>query len=393
MAKFFNKEYKHAYRRGDMVWVQGQIIGQKYHRLSTGKKFSKANMNYAEKHWDEILFEFFSSREEKLSRDNMPTLDTYAKKSFEMNKASRKFYTTDKYEYLYERFISPKLGSKKIDKINASDIKLWYGYLVETINAHEYASKVKAVLSTILSDAMEDELLDKNIVKNIRFPKKSYFKNDGKEEINPFTLEEVQTIIANAPEPFNNIFTFQFFTGARPGEMIALRWEDVNFLSKKIHIRHNRQRDKNPDTGQQELGTTKTGAARTIDMLPIVEAALKRQYKLTGLKSDFVFPALDGQPYMRHDGIAKRQWKATLKRSLLDFRNFYQTRHTFASMFLSKGEDLAWVSKVMLGHANIQTTLKYYARFIKEKDVIRGAFLLDERTMNVQSENLELKSS
>lgn len=157
--------------------------------------------------------------------------------------------------------------------------------------------------------------------------------------------------------------------------MIALQWEDMNFHSKKIHIRHNRQRDKNPKTGKQELGTTKTGTAITIDMLPMVEDALKQQYKLTGLKNSFVFPALDGQPYMRHDGIGKRQWKATLKRSMLDFRNFYQTRHTFASIFLSKGEDLAWVSKVMLGHSNIQTTLKYYARFIHEKDVVRGAFL------------------
>ena len=52
-----------------------------------------------------------------------------------------------------------------------------------------------------------------------------------------------------------------------------------------------------------------------------------------------------------------------------------QTRHTFASIFLSEGEELAWVSKVMLGHASIQTTLKHYATFIKDRDVTRDAFL------------------
>ncbi len=140
------------------------------------------------------------------------------------------------------------------------------------------------------------------------------------------------------------------------------------------------QHEKNPDTGRCELGPTKTGENREIDMLPIVEQALKDQFTLTGLKDGFIFLSTEGEPYMDHEGLAKRQWKALLKRALMDHRNFYQTRHTFASIFLSEGEELAWVSKVMLGHATIQTTLKYYAKYIKERNVERGKFLNNERT-------------
>ena len=287
---------------------------------------------------------------------------------------------------------SPSFHTKKIDEIKIGDIKQWYTHLTKSINAHEYASSINSVLSGILTDAMEDEYVDRNVTKSVRFPKKMHFRNEEAVETNPFSLEEVDELIGNAEGFFRNIITFQFFTGARPGEMIALRWEDVNWNSKKIHIHRQRQNEKNPDTGRCELGPTKTGEAREIDMLPIVEKALKDQYKLTGLKDGFVFLSTEGEPYMDHEGLAKRQWKALLKCSLMDHRNFYQTRHTFASIFLSEGEELAWVSKVMLGHASIQTTLKYYAKYIKERNVERGKFLNNERTQSVHEDNLMCES-
>jgi integrase len=393
MAKFFNKEYILAYERNKMVWVKGSIANHPYHRMSTGKKFSRANMNWAEKNWEQILRDNFERKASMYDREKIPTLDEYAMVSFAMNEGSRKFYTTNRYKSLYVNHIAPVLGAKKLDEIKVRDIKYWYTHLVKTINAHEYASSVKIVLSGILRDAMEDELIDKNVVGSVRFPKKSAFKNEGTVKIDPFTLDEVRTLIDNATGFFRNIIIFQFFTGIRPGEMIALRWEDVNFNSDKITICRQRQDEKNPDSGECELGPTKTGTTRRIDMLPIVKDALKEQYKLTGLKDGFVFLSTNGEPYMDHEGLAKRQWKTLLKRCLMDYRNFYQTRHTFASIFLSEGEELAWVSNVMLGHKNIGTTLKYYATFIKKRDVTRGAFLNNERTQSVHENNLLAQSS
>ena len=56
-------------------------------------------------------------------------------------------------------------------------------------------------------------------------------------------------------------------------------------------------------------------------MLPIVEQALKDQFTLIGLKDGFIFLSTEGEPYMDHEGLAKRQWKALLKRALMDHRN------------------------------------------------------------------------
>ncbi len=393
MAKFFNKEYKHAFPRGKVIWVKGSIDGNPHKKITTGKEYSRANMNWVEKNWDNLFREYYANLQAEQKRDAMLTLDEYADLSFAQNESSRRFYTTSGHKQKYEKFISPVLGHRKLDEIRVSDIKLWYGYLTKNVNSHKYATDIKAVLSTILTDAMEDEYTNRNVVKNTRFPKKSSFKNDGLNEIDPFTLDEVNTLIRNAKGQFQNILTFQFFTGSRPGEMIALKWEDVNFHSKTIHIRRTRQGIVNPETKKYELGPTKTGEKRTVDMLPVVEEALRDQFKKTGLKGEFVFLSQNGEPYMRPDGLGKRQWKSLLKICLMDYKIFYQTRHTFASMFLSEGEDLAWISKVMLGHATIQTTLKYYAKFIKQNNVVRGAFLAKKWTKSEQSDNLVSESA
>ena len=387
MVKLFNKNYKHAYKRGNTVWVKGSTDEKPFHRMSTGKVFSKANMNWAEKNWESEIRDFHQSKLSLSEREGIPTLDEYAALSFVQQRANRRFYITDMYKRQYRDFIAPIFGSRKIDELKVGEIKDWYGYLIEHVNTHKYASNIRAVFSTILTDAIEDEFIDKNVVKNARFPKKDKFKNIGSEEVDPFTLEEVQTMIDNATGQFKNLITFQFFTATRPGEMIALQWSDINFESRTIKIKRSRQSVPNPETKVNELGPTKTGLHRSVTMLPKVEAALREQFKLTGLKDGFVFLTMHGEPYMDTDGLRKRQWSNLLKRCLIDDRTFYQTRHTFASIFLSEGEDLAWISKVMLGHTQIETTLRYYAKYIKGKEVVRGKFLLDERTNNVQGKS------
>jgi len=82
-----------------------------------------------------------------------------------------------------------------------------------------------------------------------------------------------------------------------------------------------------------------------------------------------------------------------LIRTGYDYRRFYQTRHTFACIMLQKGERLAWVSKVMLGHSDETTTLRFYSDYIPDDNVENATFLDDFCTSSVQNENLSVKSS
>ena len=180
--------------------------------------------------------------------------------------------------------------------------------------------------------------------------------------------------------------TVLFFTGMRTGEMVTLRWSDIDWNDETIHI----QRGNN---SSHEIGTTKTGSSRRSTLLPPVIEALRQQYKVTGLKGGFIFLAQDGGRYKSYDTFRKYHWKNLLLRTGYAYRKFYQTRHTFASIMLSKGEDIIWVSKIMLGHSEVATTYKFYAKYIRSKDKKHANFLESERTNSVQKINLKSESA
>jgi integrase len=114
---------------------------------------------------------------------------------------------------------------------------------------------------------------------------------------------------------------------------------------------------------------------------PIIHVLLQ-EHALEALRSlprpldstALVFPAPKGG-YINLDNWRRRVWKVALASAGLDHRPLYQCRHTFATLALSAGADLYWVSK-QLGHRDIRTTLKFYARFQPAVD-IRNLDLLD----------------
>jgi integrase len=150
-------------------------------------------------------------------------------------------------------------------------------------------------------------------------------------------------------------------TGMRPGEIVALRWSDIDFVRKMIHVSKTRLRN--------EDGQTKTKAStRYVDLLPIAENALKMQQEQTGTL-EHVFVNSSQKPFYSHDVIGVN-FQRILKKTGIKARPLYNIRHTFASQLISKGADIVWVSK-MLGHKDVSITLKIYTKFIEENDEVR----------------------
>jgi integrase len=119
---------------------------------------------------------------------------------------------------------------------------------------------------------------------------------------------------------------------------------------------------------------TKTaGSARAIDLRPQVVRALKEQPAASRLKGDYVFPNSLGAPLDR-DNLTNRVWHPALVRAGIRKREPYQTRHTFATLALSAGEEIGWVAK-QLGHANTEMVIRHYYRFIKNNTCQDGSAL------------------
>ena len=110
-------------------------------------------------------------------------------------------------------------------------------------------------------------------------------------------------------------------------------------------------------------GPTKTKASkRYVEMLPMVQHALREQRAASQLRSTYIFPSHTGGP-LNITNIRERVWKPALRRAGLRYRTMYQTRHTFATLALQSSEQIGWVSK-QLGHTSDEMVIRHYAKFI-----------------------------
>ena len=185
-------------------------------------------------------------------------------------------------------------------------------------------------------------------------------------------LDELQHIFSLSNGYKKNFFAIMAFSGVRPGELVALKWSDVDLENETFKVLRTRIRG--------EFGPTKTKSSkRTVEMIEGVKEYFLAQSKLTGDNPyNMVFLNSSREPFYSHDTIAL-QFKNLLDEK--DERYLYQLRHTFASLMLADNEDITWVSQ-MMGHKNPNITLMVYASAYKlakdkQKRKKRGKFLVD----------------
>jgi integrase len=205
-------------------------------------------------------------------------------------------------------------------------------------------------------------------------------------DIYPFTYEEVLAIL-NAVEPFYKPYTsVRFFTGMRSGEIDALEWSDYKASMEpnpKLHI------SKALVYGIQ--GKTKTKKSkRYIDCIPPVIQALIEQMDFTG-KSEHIFLTNRGER-MNPDHFREVVWKPALEKAGLEYRPPIQTRHTFATIMLSAGEEMGWVQN-MLGHSSLQMIFTRYYAWVPRKTRKDGSAFLDSIAKKEANEDLQGKEN
>jgi integrase len=348
----------------ESLWIRFTHQGKLY-RKPLGLENSKANMRLATK---EILPTMqLKLLNGVLFEKQIPTVDEYSQKSFEMHSATRKQSTQVDYRISYDKHIKPTLGSKRLDTLKVSDIALWQNAVLESVSPRRLRN-IRAVLSTIIQDALRDELITRNPLSLVKLPRAP------KVEINPFSISDIFTILDKATDQYKNFFALGFFSGLRSGEMIGLRWEDVDFFKREIRIKR--------AIKMGVVSTPKTlSSVRDIDMIDSLLPYLTDQYKITGKSKSYVFLNSSGEHFYDIKRIRDTHWKKTLKKCDLKYRPIYHTRHTFATVMLENGEDILWVSN-MLGHTDSTMTLSRYARYIKRDDKKRATFLNESMSLN-----------
>ena len=111
---------------------------------------------------------------------------------------------------------------------------------------------------------------------------------------------------------------------------------------------------------------------RKVLLLPPALSALQAQKQHTFLTGKRVFHnPLTNKPWETDKQIREMAWRKVLRKAGVRYRYPYQTRHTYASMMLSNGENMMWVSQQM-GHVNVEMVIKNYGRWIPDSSTNAG---------------------
>jgi integrase len=253
----------------------------------------------------------------------------------------------------------PAFGSMPVEAVTTQAIERW---IPSVGGSARTRNKLVILLHGILRRARKVYGLPNNAAAEVeKFPQ----RRSG--DIEVFSPEEVWALVrAAASEQDATLFLMAAFTGLRMGELLALHWRDVDFAGATIRVRGS--------YADGRLTTPKSGKVRSVPMAPNVAEAvaeLGRRPDWVG-DDDLVFAGAAGG-YL--DGSAlRRRYKAALTRTGLRRLRFHDLRHTFGTRMIAKA-DIRRVQEWM-GHADIQTTMKYlhYAPHEEDARLVAEAF-------------------
>lgn len=268
----------------------------------------------------------------------------------------------DYIRYIQNELI-PAFGHILITELNPSIIKDW---ILTRKQSSKYVSNLLIPFTALLDDAKNDGIIKENPINQLSLKRLfKCFEDDSDYEIEPFTKSERRLILGYADTELRNLIQFGFYSGLRVGEIIALQWDEFSSDKKMIKVNHTLVRGK--------LHKPKTASSiREIILLGQAYNAIIEQRKLAK-HSKFIFNNPNtGKNWHSTDGFRKH-WVKLFDQLDIKYRNPYQMRHTFASMLISKGENIHKVAKY-LGHKNIKMVIGIYGKFIPE-DNNNGLFI------------------
>ena len=292
------------------------------------------------------------------------------------------------YEQLLRLHVIPRFGKKRLNEITRDAVKQFASDLSRQriiVNKNTAAKKprfsrnslrlILSALRSVLNAAIEDGLIQANPAAKV-----GRFANSEKpaNKASALTRLEAQRFLEAVRELYPDWYPF-FLTalraGLRRGELIALKWGDIQFGSSEsasdryIFVQQN--------WVLNEFTSPKSRKARRVDLSRQLRRVLFSLYEQrlaeakadgrTSIADDLVFPSKAGTP-QKPDNIAVRYMQPALTKAGLRKFRLHDLRHTFGSLLIQDGASLAYV-KEQMGHSSIQITVDTYGHLVPGADI------------------------
>lgn len=311
--------------------------------------------------------------------------------------------------YLTKHLEQP-FGNTKLTKLTTASLQDFFNYKVDNEISIKTALNIERALHECLRLAVEMDLIKKNPCDGIHMPTRE------KEEVVILTMAQEQALLDASQEFRLGCFVrFNLMTGLRIGELLGLRWEDVDFLTPCIRIRRTLGRLQKRETalGQEQrkgpateivVTAPKTKSSRRI--IPLTESAKQelqewkaRQDREKYLAAEawenpenYVVTQENGKYY--EPKTFTHYYEKMLETAELPHFKYHALRHTFASRALEQGMDYKTLSSI-LGHTSVAFTMDTYAHVLedfKQEQMAKmeGLFAKPKPTPAIEESNSEI---
>ncbi|HHT2326339.1 TPA: Arm DNA-binding domain-containing protein [Enterobacter hormaechei] len=219
-------------------------------------------------------------------------------------------------------------------------------------------------MRSALDEAVTDGVLQINPVSLVTASRYQSDKSEAESSyvVDPLSPAEVDALLSAAGnKQWENLFRFAIQTGLRSSELCALRWRDIDFVSRTAHVQ-------NASVVGIIKGTKTKAGTRKVELTEEALKALASQKLFTFMKGEMIFEdPKSNKPWASADAIRKKAWVPILRKAGIRYRNPYQTRHTFATSHISRGVNLFWLAGQM-GHKGPEMLFRHYGTYLKEYD-------------------------
>ena len=292
-----------------------------------------------------------------------------------VKKPTVKQHTYDNLEFVVKQYIIKPIGDLELKQIDGHLIQTLIinklkedGYSYQTVR-HAYSQ-----LGSIFKYAVLRGKLNTNPMAEVILPKKTLFQN---KETRYLSEDERNALVTtcymrnkNGSFFFKNgpFYVFIMYTGCRIGEAIALKWSDIDFDNRTVTIGRTMITVRNTDnhtSTHRDQNSTKNGVTRTVYLSDMALQALldiKASHKYD--HNGYILPgAHTDKPitYVTAHGTFKR----IIKQAGIEDCSIHSLRHTFVSLMINNNIPIPLVAD-MVGHTNINTTMKVYTHLLKE---------------------------
>jgi integrase len=282
----------------------------------------------------------------------------------EVHRPTIRSRTYTRYRELLRIHILPALGHYPLQKLTPQHIQAFYAQKTKEGLSASTVHVMHAILHKALDKAVQWNLVARNVCDSVSLPRRA------RHEIQPLTVEQSQQFLAAAKgHALEALFVLALITGLRRGELLALKWSDINLTDGTLQVKRNLTRA--PEGGYTEAETKTAKSRRNIILVTSAVEVLK-QHRVRQLEAklkagtlwqerDLVFCTSHGT-YLNAEYVLSPFKQLLLKAGLPDIR-LHDLRHSTATLLLSMGIHPKVVQE-MLGHSQIGITMDIYSHMM-----------------------------